>query len=159
MLPDGALLGEGRSWRPAMSRSSVQAHLPGKAADSHAGYRSIQEAAALLGVTQRTLRFYEDNGLVTPQRAGGTRIYSRRDIARMQLILRGKRLGFTIREIGEFLALYDSDPDQREQTELLLARVRARLAGLAAQRAAIEETIRELRDIEREACDKLRDRG
>ncbi len=122
-------------------------------------YRSIQEAAALLGVTQRTLRFYEDNRLVQPERAGGTRIYSHRDIARMQLILRGKRLGFSIREIGEFLDLYDADPDQREQTELLLARVRERLAGLAAQKTAIEETINELRDIERQARDELGDRS
>ncbi len=128
---------------------------PGGEMATHEALRSIQEAAALLGITQRTLRFYEDNGLIAPARIGGSRIYSRRDIARMQLILRGKRLGFSIREIVEFLDLYDADPDQREQTELLLARVRQRIAGLTGQRAAIEETLRELRAIESEASKAL----
>lgn len=142
----------------ASGKASAQVRIEDAAPLGEPGYRSIQEAAALLGVTPRTLRFYEDNDLVAPGRAGSTRIYSRRDIARMQLVLRGKRLGFSIREIGEFLVLYDADPDQREQTELLLARVRERLARLAVQKAAIEETIGELRDIERQARDKLGDR-
>ncbi|HZV10701.1 MAG TPA: MerR family transcriptional regulator, partial [Novosphingobium sp.] len=62
----------------------------------------IQDVAAQLGVSHRTLRFYEDKGLIEPARVGNTRIYARRDIARMQLILRGKRLGFSIREIKDF---------------------------------------------------------
>ena len=114
-------------------------------------HHGIREVARQLGVTARTLRFYEDKGLIAPARAGSTRIYSARDIGRMRLILRGKRLGFTIREIGEFLDLYDVDPTHREQMELLLARVRDRLGALVKQKAAIEETIGELRGIEREA--------
>lgn len=120
--------------------------------DPHQG---IQDVARQLGVTMRTLRFYEDNGLISPQRVGNTRIYTRRDIGRMQLILRGKKLGFTIREIREFLNLYDTGPGQREQMEHLLGRVRERLDGLQKQKAAIEETIVELRKIEAEALGRL----
>ena len=118
-------------------------------------HKGIQEVATQLGVTPRTLRFYEDNGLISPQRVGSTRVYSRRDIGRMQLILRGKRLGFTIREIRGFLDLYDTDPEHREQMEHLIGRVRERLDSLVKQKAAIEETIAELTQIEREAKDWL----
>lgn len=113
-------------------------------------HQGIQDVARKLGVTHRTLRFYEHNGLISPARVGTTRIYSRRDVGRMQLILRGKRLGFTIREIKEFLDLYDADPNHKEQMLLLLGRVRERLAGLQKQKAAIEETITELSEIELE---------
>ena len=89
--------------------------------------KGIQEVARELGVTHRTLRYYEDEGLISPRRLGTTRVYSRRDIGRMQLILRGKRLGFSIREIREFLDLYDVDPEQHVQIEQLLKRVRAKL--------------------------------
>lgn len=119
------------------------------------GDKGIQDVARTLGVTPRTLRFYEDNGLISPRRVGNTRIYSRRDIVRMQLVLRGKRLGFTIREIREFLDLYDADPDQREQMEHLLVRVRERLDSLTRQKAALEETMSELRQLEAEALQRL----
>ncbi|MEX6999518.1 MerR family transcriptional regulator, partial [Pseudomonas aeruginosa] len=68
----------------------------------------IQEVSRMLGVSARTLRFYEDKGLIEPCRIGTTRVYTRREVARMQLILRGKRLGFTLRDIEEFLDLYDA---------------------------------------------------
>lgn len=110
----------------------------------------IQDLAALFGVTHRTLRFYEDQGLIEPQRAGSTRVYSRRDVARMQVILRGKRLGFSIREIREYLDLYDADPEHAEQTAALLDAARARLALLDQQRRALDETIEELDEIVRE---------
>lgn len=117
--------------------------------------KGIQEVARELGVTHRTLRFYEDEGLISPQRIGTARCYSRRDIGRMQLILRGKRLGFSIREIREFLDLYDVDPERHVQVEQLLKRVRAKRDELRRQRRAIDETIRELGDIERQAADFL----
>ena len=82
--------------------------------------KSIAEAAEALQVTQRTLRFYEDKGLIQPGRVGSMRVYSRREMGRMQLILRGKRLGFSIRDIGEFLSLYDHDPDQVVQAQRML---------------------------------------
>lgn len=111
----------------------------------------IQEAATLLGVTMRTLRFYEDKGLIAPQRAGTTRIYSRREIGRMQLILRGKRLGFSIREIKDFLDLYDVDPEHQEQVRALKAKVGERIADLRKQKRAIDQTLEELLSIERQA--------
>jgi DNA-binding transcriptional MerR regulator len=122
-------------------------------------HQGIQDVARQLGVTARTLRFYEDNGLISPQRVGSTRIYTKRDVGRMQLILRGKKLGFTIREIREFLDLYDTGPGQREQMEHLLSRVRERLDGLRKQKAAIEETIVELHKIEAEALERLEDKA
>ena len=118
-------------------------------------FRGIQQVAEELGVTHRTLRFYEDKGLIAPQRIGTTRVYSKREMGRMRLILRGKRLGFSIREIGEFLDLYDADPEQHTQMEALLKRVREKREGLRQQRRAIDETIRELNEIEKEAEDYL----
>ncbi|OZA75610.1 MAG: MerR family transcriptional regulator [Caulobacter sp. 39-67-4] len=98
--------------------------------------------------TPRALRFYEDKGLVTPRRAGNIRIYTKRDRARLLLILRGKRLGFTLREIREYLDLYDLDPSQSEQIRLLLKKVQDRLAMLEEQREALEVSIDELKEIE-----------
>src|SRR5207253_5917029 len=105
--------------------------------------------------TMRTLRFYEDKGLIAPQRVGSTRIYSRREVARMQLILRGKKLGFTIREVKEFLDLYDADPQHLEQTRQLLMRVRDRMTILGRQKTALEQTLEELAAIEQEAVAQL----
>ncbi|GAM03637.1 MerR family transcriptional regulator [Novosphingobium sp. MBES04] len=113
----------------------------------------IQEAASQLGVTMRTLRFYEDKGLIAPQRAGTMRIYSRREIGRMQLILRGKRLGFTIREIKEFLDLYEVDPEHVEQMRNLRQKVQERIKDLRKQKKAIEQTLGELVAIETEASE------
>lgn len=125
------------------------------------GLQGIQEVAARLGVTHRTLRFYEEQGLIEPQRIGATRVYSRREIGRMQLILRGKRLGFSIREIREFLDLYDTDPDRSGQTARLLRMAQERIADLEQQRLALEETMEELRQIEADCTSKLaaRQRG
>lgn len=109
---------------------------------------SIAEASKALGVTQRTLRFYEDKGLILPQRVGSMRVYSRREMARMQLILRGKRLGFTIREIGEFLNLYDVDRGQVVQAKRMIEATQQRLAELRQQREAIDQTIAELESLE-----------
>jgi DNA-binding transcriptional MerR regulator len=117
--------------------------------------RGIQDVATHLGISHRTLRFYEDKGLIEPARVGNTRIYSRREVARMQLILRGKRLGFSIREIKEFLDLYDADPTQAEQLRLLLNRVRTRIGSLEKQREEIEKTLSELRQVEAQTIEKL----
>jgi DNA-binding transcriptional MerR regulator len=118
-----------------------------------APFLGIQQVASLLGLTQRALRFYEDKGLIEPRRLGGMRVYSRREVGRMRLIQRGKRLGFSIREIKAFLDLYDADPEHVEQMRLLLSRVRHRLHSLEQQREALEQTIAELRQIDAEAQD------
>lgn len=124
-------------------------------AEETAEMLGIHEAAERLGVTMRTLRFYEDKGLISPQRVGTTRIYGKRELGRMQLILRGKRLGFSIREIKEFLDLYDVDPEHVEQVRQLLVKVGQRMAELRRQKRAIEQTMAELGSIEQQAKDWL----
>ncbi|WP_045836331.1 MerR family DNA-binding transcriptional regulator [Hyphomicrobium sp. 99] len=117
---------------------------------------SVTELARELGVTPRTLRFYEDKGLIKPQRVSATRVYLPRDRARMILILRGKQLGFSLREISEYLDLYDADPTQRAQIDRLLHLVRDRIELLEQQREALDETLAELREIEELALDATR---
>jgi len=116
-------------------------------ASSHPELYSVTELAADLGVTARALRFYEDKGLVEPRRIGNTRVYTHRDRGRLALILRGKRLGFSLREIREWLDLYEAGPAQKEQMKALLAKADERLAALEQQRRDIDATIAELRDI------------
>lgn len=124
-------------------------------ADQAERFWTVSELARELGVTPRTIRFYEDRGLVLPRRAGTTRVFGPRDRARLILILRGKRLGFSLREIKEYLDLYDADPAQAVQLRLLLDKVRARLALLEEQRDALDETLAELRRIEEQAVAAL----
>lgn len=112
------------------------------------GLFSITELADELGVTPRAIRFYEAKGLLEPQRAGATRVYSHRDRARLQIILRGKRLGFSLALVQKYLDLYDADPTHKVQLEHLLAGARQRIAELEAQRQDLELTIEELREIE-----------
>jgi DNA-binding transcriptional MerR regulator len=116
---------------------------------------SITELAKLLGITPRTIRFYEDRGLVTPRRVGTTRVYSHRDRARMILVLRGKRLGFSLRDIKEYLDLYDTEPTHIEQIRVLRDKVQARIAQLEDQRRALDETLGELQDIARQTNEAL----
>jgi len=111
---------------------------------------SVSQLARQLGVTTRTIRFYEDKQLISPQRAGTARVYTHRDRARLMLILRGKRLGFSLREIKEFLDLYDVDPEHHTQVRVLLNSVIKRMDKLQAQRAAIDESLNELTEIERQ---------
>lgn len=117
---------------------------------------TVTELARDLGVTARTLRFYEDRGLIAPRRAGTTRIYSRRERGRMIIVLRGKRLGFTLREIKEYLDLYDADPRHSEQLHRLEQRVADRIAHLENQRQALDETLAELNEIRNQARQALR---
>ncbi|MBA2934725.1 MerR family DNA-binding transcriptional regulator [Sphingomonas sp. CGMCC 1.13654] len=117
--------------------------------------QGIQRVACDLGVTPRTLRFYEDKGLIEPRRVGTTRIYTRREVGRMQLILRGKRLGFSLKDIKQFLDLYDADPQHVEQMKALAGRARQRADELEHQRHALDLTIAELHQIEREALERV----
>ena len=114
-------------------------------------FLTVTQLGPDLGITARTIRFYEDKGLISPQRAGTTRVYTARDRARMILVLRGKNLGFSLREIKEYLDLYDADHTQVEQLRALLGGVHKRLELLREQRRSIETTIAELEDIERQA--------
>ena len=116
-------------------------------ASSHSELYSVTELAEDLGITARTLRFYEDKKLLNPRRAGTTRVYTHRDRGRMILILRGKRLGFSLSEIREWLDIYESDPGQVEQMRKLVGKAAERLAALEQQRQDIDATITELQDI------------
>lgn len=120
---------------------------------------SVTQLANDLGVTARTIRFYEDQGLISPQRAGNTRVYTHRDRARMILILRGKRLGFSIKDIKEFLDLYVVDATQVEQLQLLVGKVRSRVAQLEDQLQAVQASLGELREIERVSLEMLSNKG
>lgn len=120
---------------------------------------SVTELAKDLGVTPRTIRFYEDQGLILPQRAGTTRVYTHRDRARMILILRGKRLGFSLKDIKEFLDLYVVDTTQVEQLRVLVTKVRGRIAQLEDQLQAVQTSLDELREIERMSVDSLKHKG
>jgi DNA-binding transcriptional MerR regulator len=116
---------------------------------------TVTELAGQLGVTARAIRFYEDKGLISPARAGANRVYTRREHARMQLILRGKRLGFSLREIKQFLDLYDLDPTQGAQLKNLLEAVRHRMDDLEQTQKAVTDTLGELREIERQVVETL----
>jgi DNA-binding transcriptional MerR regulator len=112
---------------------------------------TINQLAEELGITPRAIRFYETKGLIAPRRAGTMRVFTRRDRARLLLVLRGIRLGFSLAEVREFLDLYDADPTQREQVRLLLDKVGDRIAALEAQRRDLEDALAELRDIAAQA--------
>jgi DNA-binding transcriptional MerR regulator len=112
---------------------------------------SVTELGRELGVSARTIRFYEDKGLLSPRRAGNNRVYAARDRARMILILRGKQLGFSLREIKEYLDLYDVDPTHAKQIGLLLKAVQTKIASLEDQRVALDQTLDELRGVQSQA--------
>ena len=109
---------------------------------------SIGQLAEEFDVTHRTIRFYEDEGLISPSRRGTTRIYSNADRGRLALILRGKRLGFSISEIKEFLDLYTVDSTQTKQMNYFLELVHKRLLMLDQQMADLKQTRGELQQIE-----------
>jgi len=106
---------------------------------------SIRELTKELGITARTLRHYEDEGLIAPTRNGQQRIYSARDRARITLILRGRRVGFTLAEIGEILDLYDSEDGGAAQLAYARKKFASRIAALEQQRRDVEESLAELR--------------
>jgi DNA-binding transcriptional MerR regulator len=114
---------------------------------------AIADLAREFGISTRAIRFYEAKGLIAPERVGATRIFRRRDRARLILILRGKRLGFSLRDISDYLSLYDADRSQ--QVHLLAEKVDGRLAALERQKADLETTISELREIRKLAGERL----
>jgi DNA-binding transcriptional MerR regulator len=105
---------------------------------------TISELAREFGVSTRTIRFYEDEGLLSPMREGINRVFSQRDRVRLKLALRGKRLGFSLAEIRELFELYDISRDEHKQLEEFLAKLERRRALLEQQREDIEVMLREI---------------
>ncbi len=118
-------------------------------------FYTVPKLAKELGITPRAIRFYETKGLLIPQRAGSTRVYTRKDRARLILILRGKRLGFSLAVIGEFLDLYNVDINSQQQTQMLSVKVRNKINDLEDQRAELDLVLTELLEIEEKCLDAL----
>ena len=120
---------------------------------------TIAEIAAEFGVTHRTVRHYEELGLVTPERRGTARLYQRRDRTRLNLILRGKRLGFPLEQIRTIIDLYDAPRGKASQLEYCLAQIDDRRADLEHRRRDIDDALAELDTFAarcREDLDRLR---
>ena len=120
---------------------------------------SIGELAREFGVSLRTLRFYEDKGLITPKRAGAARIYSRRDRARLKLVLMGKRVGFPLKIIRELIDLYDLRDGQVTQLRVARAKFARQIAKLEKQRNDIEEALDDLRRASQTVQEMLTERA
>ncbi len=105
---------------------------------------TIGDLAREFGVTTRTIRHYEEQGLLSPRRQGANRVFSARDRVRLKLALRGKRLGFSLQEIKELFDLYDVSKDERGQLEVFLAKLERRRGLLEQQREDIEVMLREV---------------
>jgi DNA-binding transcriptional MerR regulator len=113
-----------------------------------AGERSIAQVADEYGVTHRTVRFYEDRGLITPERRGTRRVYHPRDRVRLGLILRGKRLGFSLEEITRIIDMYDEQPGETGQLRYLLGQIEDRRADLEQRRRDVLAALAELDELE-----------
>lgn len=113
---------------------------PGRKAPTY----SISDLAREFGITPRTLRFYEDQGLIAPRREGRTRVFTRRDRTRLNLALRGKRLGFSLAEIRYLIDMYDTARDKNTQLTEFLNGLSQRRAALQQQREDIEAVLQEV---------------
>jgi DNA-binding transcriptional MerR regulator len=109
---------------------------------------TITELADEFGVTLRTIRFYEEHGLLTPERRGRQRVFHKRDRVRLSLVLRGKRLGFPLEEIKKIVGMYDAEPGEVGQLHYLLDQISARRDELEQRRKDIDQTLAELDDVE-----------
>lgn len=117
---------------------------------------SIAELADEFDVTHRTLRHYEQIGLLSPERRGTTRVFHRRDRTRLELILRGKRIGFDLEEIRRIIDMYDEQPGEEGQLRYLLEQVADRRAELERRRQDIDDSLAELATLERRCRADLR---
>lgn len=109
---------------------------------------SISELSKEFDITTRSIRFYEDQGLLTPSRKGQTRIYSQRDRVRLKLILRGKRLGFSLAETGRIFELYDHDKTSTTQLKTMMNIISEKKAHLHQQLDDIKVVLMELNNLE-----------
>lgn len=138
--------------------AGTQDDMYGDAAEGGDGIFRIGEMAKTYGVTLRTLRFYEDKGLLNPAREGTTRLYSRRDRTRLQLILLGRKVGFSLRDVKQMMDLYDPSGSNAKQMRLTLDKSEKQLVRLKKQRQAIDEAIVELSGLMTDLQRRLSDR-
>ena len=132
-----------RAGRPAQAGPAEQTWTVGELADE-------------LGITTRTLRFYEAEGLIAPARAGSARVYDHRDRARLRLILRGKRFGMSLSEIREIVDMYDgAASSERRQLETLLTRLDEITADLTARQRDLKRTMSEVGEVAQQCRDRL----
>jgi DNA-binding transcriptional MerR regulator len=117
---------------------------------------SISDLAREFDVTPRAIRFYEDQGLISPRRDGQRRIYAARDRTRLKLTLRGKRLGLSLSEIRELIDMYEPGQDERPQLERFLAVLESHRASLLQQRADIEAQLSEIQTFEKRVRKRLK---
>ena len=120
---------------------------------------SIAELSREFAITPRTIRFYEDEGLIKPRRQGTMRLYTAGDRTRLSWILRGKRLGFSLAEIRELLDLYQVDRTGVQQLRELLRRSQLHIADLERKRADLDQHIGEFRQVEAQVSAELKQRG
>lgn len=123
--------------------------------DSDEPTYSISNLAREFGVTTRTIRFYEDKGLISPRRDGTKRIYDSRDRVRLRLIMRGKRLGFSLEETAGIIDMYHSEPGEAGQLEYMLDRLSELKRTLLRQRQDLKQTLSELQQIEVQCRQRL----
>jgi len=125
-------------------------------AQKEASTWTVGELADELGVTTRTLRFYEAEGLIAPARSGSSRVYDHRDRARLRLILRGKRFGMSLSEIREIVGMYDgAASSERKQLEILLDRLSEITADLRARQQDLARTLAEVSEVATLCRDRL----
>ncbi len=117
---------------------------------------TIAEVAEEFGITHRTVRHYEELGLIRPERRGTVRVFHPRDRIRLQLVLRGKRLGFPLEEIRTIVDMYDEQPGEAGQLRYLLGQIGDRRAELEQRRRDVEAALAELADLERRCQDDPR---
>ncbi len=116
---------------------------------------SISDLAQEFNLTTRAIRFYEDEGLLQPGRSGRRRVYSARDRVRLKLILRGKRLGFSLSDVRDIIEMYDLDAGETGQLRYFLDQIQERREALEQQRSDIDLTLRELDEIESQCQGRL----
>jgi DNA-binding transcriptional MerR regulator len=126
--------------------------------ETPAGFTRIGEMAESFGVSLRTLRFYEDKGLIQPRRIGNARLYSHRDKARLRLVLLGRKVGFSLREVKQMMDLYDPNGSNIRQMKVVLEKSERQLGRLEKQRLSIDDAIGDLKGLMATVRNRLDDR-
>ena len=156
LAPEPTARRAARSGPKSGAASAAQAAVDSHRDDDSGELFGIAQLCAEFGITLRTIRFYEDKGLLSPRRINGTRVYSRKDRARLALILRSKAIGASLQEIKQFLGMYGAHGEGRvQQLKFVLDRTDAAIAELELKRAHIDATLAELRVINATVRNKL----